>query len=382
MRILIAFENPILPTLGGTERATHNLIAVFEQMGHRVVTLARYRKGGDHQHDVRYLPDAELQTGRNRQFVEQLVKSEDIDLLINEGGNNADALFFSHNSLDVNCKIITHLHFSVYQGYKTMFPQDKIVHNRHDFVKFLASPILRRRTREAIRRNYIAALQGSDAYVVLSESYKNAIVRFTHLKEFEGRVFATPNILSFPECPSDVVKEKRVLYVGRMSYSKRVDRLLKIWKIVENNVDDWHLDILGEGPARSYYEAMSKDLKLNRVTFHGRQNPLDFYRRAAILTLVSTDEGYPMTLIEGMSQGCVPVLFDSFPTASEVITDMCDGVLIKPFSKRGFANAMIRLMHECEMCESMAKNAIESSTRFKAEVIAENWQNIFNFLNL
>lgn len=133
--------------------------------------------------------------------------------------------------------------------------------------------------------------------------------------------------------------------MGRLADSpKKVDRLLNVWKKVQPLHPDWHLYLVGDGPERGNLERMAERLKLENVHFEGVQEPAPYYRKARILCLTSTHEGMPMVINEALSYGCVPVVFNSFHAAEDMLPDRETGRLIPPFSLRLFAREMDELM--------------------------------------
>jgi glycosyltransferase involved in cell wall biosynthesis len=92
-------------------------------------------------------------------------------------------------------------------------------------------------------------------------------------------------------------------------------------------------------------------------------------RRGGILILPSRYEGFSLSLIEGMSQGLVPVSFD-VGVASEVIRDGENGFLV---SSEAEAIARIReLLRDDDRRLRMAEAAAESVQKFRSSVIAED----------
>ncbi len=175
------------------------------------------------------------------------------------------------------------------------------------------------------------------------------------------------------------MKKKQLLYVGRLDpYQKRVDRLITIWRHIYNDFKDWELVILGEGPQLNELKQMASGLE--RVTFAGRQNSEPYYRDASILCLTSDYEGWGMVLTEAMTFGTVPVLFNSYRAAPEIVHDGSIGMLVKPFSIRQYVEKLRILMNNADLRNKMALNAIEYVKRYDISNIANRWEKLFNRL--
>lgn len=129
-------------------------------------------------------------------------------------------------------------------------------------------------------------------------------------------------------------KEKMVLFVGRISQEKGVDKILEVWSGIchEEKYKEWQLVIIGDGEKREQLEKYAIDMKLINYSFEGFQKPDGYYDKAKIFCMASSFEGFGLVLVEAMSYGVVPMAFNSFPNCSDIIDDNKNGILITPFS--------------------------------------------------
>ena len=81
-------------------------------------------------------------------------------------------------------------------------------------------------------------------------------------------------------------------------------------------MQDWKLDILGDGPYREELERLSKELGISdRVNFRGwidnsSQEQLMYLKKASIYITASHFENCPMAVLETIAAGCYPLLSD------------------------------------------------------------------------
>lgn len=97
--------------------------------------------------------------------------------------------------------------------------------------------------------------------------------------------------------------DKKLLYCGRMSHDKGLDRLITaLWRIKKIGLGGWHLTILGDGPERVFNERLVEELGLNRdITFIGMvDNPYPYMRAADLLVCPSRAEGLGLVLWEAL----------------------------------------------------------------------------------
>ncbi len=109
-------------------------------------------------------------------------------------------------------------------------------------------------------------------------------------------------------------KKKKILIMGRMQKYKNVQTTIMALSKVD--LEDWVVDILGDGPYRNELENLTKELHLeNKVTFHGwienkSSKQLQFLKEASIYITASKFENCPMAVIETASAGCYMLVSD------------------------------------------------------------------------
>ena len=230
------------------------------------------------------------------------------------------------------------------------------------------------------RREY----EGCDAYTVLCNAYKSEVEKILGIESSESHIYAIEN----PEYPVESVnyeKEKMVLFCGRFeNWSKRIDRLLRIWAKVQDRMPDWKLMLVGDGENWDMLTEMARELSLERVFFEGRRNDVaDYYRKASVVVMTSQTEGWGLALTEGQAHGCIPIAFGCTSGIKEVLlAEQGCGIEVAPFDEDEFANQLIRVSQMSGQ-EQMAirQNAVERIKWYTPEIISEKWRVLFDELS-
>ena len=101
------------------------------------------------------------------------------------------------------------------------------------------------------RELYLDMVRVSDKTVLLSEA---SLIRLAGMlpSSEHGKLYSIPNPIKLkPLC--SLPKKKQLLYVGRLELGlKRVDRLIKIWSVLEPEFPDWEFVIVGDGDYRYF----------------------------------------------------------------------------------------------------------------------------------
>lgn len=231
----------------------------------------------------------------------------------------------------------------------------------------------------------------SDLYEVLSPSFIEIFKQFTGVKNPTKLIAQTnpitieSNVEGMEVSLDSLPKENEIIYVGRLDFvQKRVYRVIDSWNYLEERFPDWHLSIVGDGDDRDNLQRHVESLGLQRVSFEGFQNPLEYYKRAKLLLLTSDFEGFGLVIVEGMSYGVVPFVYDSYAAVRDIIDNGKDGLLI-PYHASGYdadeaASLVAGVMEDETLREKMARAAVAKSKEYSVERIYEEWMATFQRL--
>ncbi len=190
-----------------------------------------------------------------------------------------------------------------------------------------------------------------------------------------------PNANTMQVTPHYDTTSMQVIAVGRFSYQKGFDRLVKAWKMVAEKHPDWSLHIYGNGD-REEISRMVGELDLSASVYLHDATPdiVDRYKQSAFLVMSSRYEGLPMVMIEAQSCGLPVVSFDCKCGPKDIITNGENGLLVKEGDINGLAAAICRLIEQPELRAEMSRAAVERMTRYDENVIMARWVELFNSL--
>lgn len=170
-------------------------------------------------------------------------------------------------------------------------------------------------------------------------------------------------------------RPKRLLFVGLLdpSHKKGLPFLFQALERLKEHKADWHLDIVGDGPARQEYESMTEDLGLvDRVTFHGLKTKEEvgkFMRKADIFVLPSPWENLPCVLIEAMASG-LPIVSTLTGGIPEMIHEGI-GILIPPGDVTKLSRSIAQVIHSIDKFDrrAIAQHALQYSSKSVGRLI-------------
>lgn len=372
---------------GGVDRVGCFLIRYFKSRGYRVISCywRSFTKNPDYfllDKSIRFPQDG-LYGNEIRDFLTTIIKSENVDLLFDI--SFVDRIHEVCFQAKIFCGIQSILLYQAdpYAYIKSYIDKhDELLFSHqglhHRIIHTLTAPISYLIRFNSMIKQHRRNMLFADFYVVLSQSGVKAISCLLRPKETMS-LCAIPNAIEpFREKP----KKNQVVFVGRMDWQKRVDRLIRIWKKASKFLPDWSLVIVGDGPYMEKFQTYAKEISLKHYSFLGARPAQTVVEESSVLCLTSSHEGFGLTLVEAQSCGCVPIAFNSYSAIKDIIENGFSGVLVRPFSERRYAKELVKLCRDVDYRNDLSRNCLESAKRFRPEVIEKKWDVMLNYLHL
>jgi glycosyltransferase involved in cell wall biosynthesis len=172
----------------------------------------------------------------------------------------------------------------------------------------------------------------------------------------------------------------RLLFVGLLdpSHKKGVPYLLRALAQLQERREDWHLDIVGDGEARTEYERMARELGIaDKVSFLGlkpKEEVAEFMRQADLFVLPSLYETFAVVVAEALACG-IPVLATRSGGPEEFVTNDV-GMLVPPGDSHALCEGLdYMLSHLDDFIPANISNY--ANRRFSPESIGAQLQAIY-----
>ncbi len=382
MKLLFFFTQQIAPNAGGVERVVTCMYNELNQRGYEITTL--YLKpyvSVDAIPNQIQLPSENGESKENKEFVKRIIDLNHFDVSFNFGAifnkssrafveacysRNLPTISVYHNTLDWILWINPHTHkLMTHKIARETLRKLYSIYQKFPFIK---------------NARYIS--RKSAASVVLADCYKKEYIQLIDSSPHHLTAIYNPRIS--PELRYDSKWDKKkneILFVGRLEEQKNLEELIHIWSIAR--IDGWKLIIVGDGSQKTQLETLIAKLNLSdSVCLLGHQNnPQTYYKRAKIFVMTSKYEGFPMTLIECQSFGCVPIIYDTYPAANEIVKEGENGILIPAMQKNIFIAKLKELMVNEDITCRLSANCINLMDRYSPNVIINEWINLIKLLS-
>jgi glycosyltransferase involved in cell wall biosynthesis len=226
--------------------------------------------------------------------------------------------------------------------------------------KYVKFPILEEKLLKIVYRNANYVTSNSSKIIQLLES---------RYKLDRDRLFHTPNPIDIQK--TEINSREKIehnyfesgydviLGVGRLTYDKRFDRLIRIFNKIGERRQNLRLILVGEGEERERLSRLISGFGMDdRISLVGRQQNVPAWMRKSKVVCISSDnEGFPNVLLEAMALQVPVVSTNCNFGPNEIIRSGHNGILVDRDDEEGFGNAILDIVSNPLMGDVLAKNA-------------------------
>ncbi len=174
-------------------------------------------------------------------------------------------------------------------------------------------------------------------------------------------------------------KAHTVVCVSKLRYEKGVDVLLQAWHLVQQQVPQAQLVLVGSGPIQPQLTQMAEALGIREsVEFAGLQSDVVAQlHKASIAILPSRWEGMPNAVLEAMACG-IPCIATRVSGSEDIIQQGVNGLLVEVEDYEAMAEALITLLCDTTLtkqCGRAARATVEQ--RYSLEHITDIYIDLY-----
>ena len=197
-------------------------------------------------------------------------------------------------------------------------------------------------------------------------------------RRYVNRVCVLPNPLSSYILHPVVQDNTRIICAGRLTQTKRFDRVIDAFSMIADKYPEWIVDIFGEG---DLHDQLQKQIAERHLT--GRVNikppTRDIYaeyQNSSFFVLGSDYESFGLVLVEAMACG-IPVVSVNCPFGPiEIIDDGKTGLLSGNTPKELSEKIEWMITHEVER-RKMGCQAHQAAARYQQDVVMKQWEEAY-----
>lgn len=222
------------------------------------------------------------------------------------------------------------------------------------------------------QETFVSQIRRLPAMVVLTEEQKLDL-----LKQFgpSNNVHVIPHHVPIEE--RTVERDpNRIVMVSRFDKLKGHRDALRAFSMIRRINPSARLEIYGRGPDEAMIDNMVNDLGLtDSAKLMGfTDDAASIFAGAAISLIPSAYEGFCLSLIESMSQGCVPLAYRFKYGPADIITNGRDGFIVENGNIEDLADTASLILRDKPRRRKMSAEARKIADVFTEERLVTEWR--------
>lgn len=219
-------------------------------------------------------------------------------------------------------------------------------------------------TKRRLIRNYKAC---NNHFLCITDFIQSYVTENLGVKDSEIEVLHNAIDLNrFRPIKTEKKSGFRLISIGSLQKNKNHRFLLNVVRnLIDEGLNDIHLDIYGEGPEHDFLNAKIKRLGLSdHVKLNGIVSDIEVQLNQADLLVHSAwQEPFGLIFIEAMACG-IPVVSFNTGGPSELINDGENGFLIQKDDLEGFCSRIKDFYNNREQLDVIGRNGIQHAKHF------------------
>ncbi|GIN96840.1 glycosyl transferase family 1 [Siminovitchia terrae] len=235
----------------------------------------------------------------------------------------------------------------------------------------------------------------SEPLNVESKTKKSFLYLFENIKKQDDRIiiltngqkenilYKHPNLSSYlhviPHCIenniaiTETVKKGQACIVSRLDDRKRLDHAIRAFSSVLEYFPNFQLKIYGDGDDKERLLNTVNELGIgNNVFFEGHTDrPNEIFQSSEFFLITSLYEGFGLTVLESISNGCPVIGYDISWGPSEIVGEK-GGIIIENGNVDELGKAMIKMIKNPYNRQEVKSEA----ERFNKEMFLKQWLGI------
>jgi glycosyltransferase involved in cell wall biosynthesis len=211
------------------------------------------------------------------------------------------------------------------------------------------------------------------ALVVPSGFLQEVFARFGMTAEIVPNIV---NLQRFNNPQTERATRRRLLVARNLEKIYGNDTAIRAFVLVKARYPDATLTIAGSGPEEEPLKRLASELGVrSSVVFTGRLDPTEMaelYRNVDVAMNPSLADNMPNSVLEALACG-VPVVSTNVGGVPYIVRDEETALLVPPQSSEAMADAILRVIEDCDLCGRLVSNGLAEVQRYTWAFIWPLW---------
>lgn len=218
----------------------------------------------------------------------------------------------------------------------------------------------------------------SDVLVVPSEYLVRVFAKFGF------RASAIYNLIELDKFVFRERKPLRPIFLSNRNLEAHygVDCVLRAFALIQRQVPEAVLKVVGRGSQRQTLEKLKDELGLEQTTFAGRvehEEIIRYYEEADVFLNASRVDNQPLSILEAFACG-LPVVTTDAGGIPFIVSHEETALMVPVNDCEALAAAAIKLLSDCNTATTIIQKARKESTKYRWELLKDQWLNLYREL--
>jgi L-malate glycosyltransferase len=161
-----------------------------------------------------------------------------------------------------------------------------------------------------------------------------------------------------------------------------VDCVLRAFALIQQQVPDAVLTVVGDGRQREALEKLKRELNLKHTAFTGRVEHEEIYQHytaSEIFLNASKIDNQPLSILEAFACG-LPVVTTDAGGIPDMVTDGETGFVVRVGDYNALAECAVKLLTRQNIARTMTHRARAECAKYNPDIVCEKWLDLYHIL--
>ena len=171
------------------------------------------------------------------------------------------------------------------------------------------------------------------------------------------------------------VKKRSICYMGRLSYEKSIDQVIRAFALINKKMPELNLMLIGDGPERKNLANLAKDFNVgSSIIFTGSLLHNGDLVRALqandLFISASKSENMPLSVLEAMAVA-LPLILVKEKGLAELVKENVNGVFTKTDDPADIAAKISLLLSSPDLLAKFSQGSRQMATEYSDEKVTD-----------
>jgi len=171
------------------------------------------------------------------------------------------------------------------------------------------------------------------------------------------------------------VKKRSICYMGRLSYEKSIDQVIRAFALINKKMPELNLMLIGDGPERKNLANLAKDLNVgNSIIFTGSLLHNGDLVRALqandLFISASKSENMPLSVLEAMAVA-LPLILVKEKGLTELVKENKNGIFTKTDNPADIAEKISLLLSSPDLLAKFSQGSRQMAMEYSDEKVTD-----------